>query len=298
MLKKKIMLTLLAILLAGMPGSVMSSVSERCLIFDGAIVFENGGEKESNIYLLEAKMNKPKRLTSIGNNIEPMWSPNGKNIAFTSIRKGHQAEIYIMDSNGKNQKRVTYTENGFSTSPRWSTDGKKLYFFSNIKGRFEENIIDLGNGKVKTLYSFDKPLTLGEIFQTYLSPDGKYKIAHYTSGKVVLIDEKTKAENNLEYGGKPAWNKDSEKLAYFLGGNSPRNILSIFDLNKNQYVEKIKVSSTNYEECCSPSWSKDSKQMVYTCGPVAGPGEVWLYILDLRTRKFTKLLQGGNPDWY
>jgi len=292
------MLTLLAILLVEILGSGMSLTSGGSLTFDGTIVFENGGEKKSDIYVVNAKMNKPKRLTNIGNNIEPIWSPNGKNIAFTSIRKDHQAEIYIMDSDGKNQKRVTYTENGFSTSPRWSIDGKKLYFFSNIRGRFDENIIDLDNGKGTTLYSFDKTVTLGEIFQTYVSPDSKYKIAHYKSGKLVLIDEKTKAENNLEYGGKPAWSKDSEKLAYFLGRNSPRNILSIFDLNRTQYVEKIKVSNANYEDCYSPAWSKDSKQIVYTCGPVAGPGGVWLYILDLRTMKFTKFLQGANPDWY
>lgn len=57
------------------------------------------------------------RLTSRGNNEEPSWSPDGLHIAFASTRTG-VSEIYTMDWNGTNQRRVTSTGGAFS--PTWS----------------------------------------------------------------------------------------------------------------------------------------------------------------------------------
>ena len=41
-----------------------------------------------------------------GQNLDPSWSPDGKTIAFTSNRNG-ELEIYSMNANGSNQKRLT-----------------------------------------------------------------------------------------------------------------------------------------------------------------------------------------------
>ena len=57
------------------------------------------------------------RLTSRGNNEDPSWSPDGLHIAFASTRGG-AAELYTMDWNGANQRRVTRTGGAFS--PTWS----------------------------------------------------------------------------------------------------------------------------------------------------------------------------------
>ncbi|HCK65634.1 MAG TPA: hypothetical protein DHW49_05165 [Anaerolineae bacterium] len=38
----------------------------------------------------------------------PRWSPDGKKIAFISYRDG-QPEIYIMNNDGSNQTRLTYS---------------------------------------------------------------------------------------------------------------------------------------------------------------------------------------------
>ncbi len=57
------------------------------------------------------------RLTSQGNNEEPAWSPDGLHIAFQSDRTGTW-EIWTMDWNGANQRRITYI--GEALSPTWS----------------------------------------------------------------------------------------------------------------------------------------------------------------------------------
>ncbi len=41
--------------------------------------------------------------------INPAWSPDGSKIAFESYRDG-QAEIYVMDANGANQRRLTWAD--------------------------------------------------------------------------------------------------------------------------------------------------------------------------------------------
>jgi len=48
---------------------------------------------------------------------QPVWSPNGKKIAFVSYLDG-DADIFVMDADGQNQQRLT--NNQFQdTQPSW-----------------------------------------------------------------------------------------------------------------------------------------------------------------------------------
>ncbi len=61
----------------------------------------------------------------------PIWSPDGKQIAFTSDRNGSQ-DIYIMPSAGGSEKRLTYNS-GSELAEAFSPDGKEIYFSSAIQ---------------------------------------------------------------------------------------------------------------------------------------------------------------------
>ena len=58
----------------------------------------------------------------------PVWSPDGRRIAFTSNRDGND-EIYVMDPDGSNVKRLTHND-ADDEWPSWSPDGKRLAFQS------------------------------------------------------------------------------------------------------------------------------------------------------------------------
>ena len=67
----------------------------------------------------------------------PTWSPDSQRIAFVSWRGGEGPEIYVMNANGKNQKRITDNSEN-ERGPSWSPDGSKIAFWT---GKNEDVII-------------------------------------------------------------------------------------------------------------------------------------------------------------
>lgn len=109
-------------------------------------------KKGSNaeIYLREMGSGKEKRLTF--NRIidsSPCWSPNGKEIAFTSQRSG-TPQIYIMNEDGTNVRRVTY-EGTYHDNPAWSPDGSRIAYVSRIEGRFDIYVLNIKSNSITKL---------------------------------------------------------------------------------------------------------------------------------------------------
>ena len=68
------------------------------------------------------------RLTNATGDSRPRYSPDGSKIVFQSPRNG-QSEIYVMNSNGTAQTRLTNNA-ASDTAPAWSPDGTKILFTS------------------------------------------------------------------------------------------------------------------------------------------------------------------------
>ncbi len=70
---------------------------------------------------------------------EPAVSPDGSRIAFISDRDGN-FEIYVVDVNGKNLRRVT-NDAGKDLNPAWSPDGEWIAFASDRNGNFDIYVV-------------------------------------------------------------------------------------------------------------------------------------------------------------
>ncbi|MGE0883577.1 MAG: protein kinase [Blastocatellales bacterium] len=114
------------------------------------------GILDSNIWRIElagetASQIPPVRLiASTERDDAPKYSPDGKQIVFTSRRSGHD-ELWLADSDGQNQVQLTYF-NGVSVgSPRWSPNGRQIAFDSLAQSNWDIYLIDTVGGKPRRL---------------------------------------------------------------------------------------------------------------------------------------------------
>ena len=175
------------------------------------------GDHNYEIYVMDTNGGNPQNLTN--NPFEdkyPSWSPDGKRIVFSSVRDGHfigdfglTSEIYVMDADGGNQRRLTENRKN-DWYPSWSPDGKRIAFSSDRKGdlqNFEIYVMDTNGGN-------QQRLTENRVYdeQASWSPDGK-RIAFYSvrdgNAEIYVMDADGGNQQNLtnhsDDDASPAW---------------------------------------------------------------------------------------------
>ena len=89
----------------------------------------------------------------------PSWSPDGKKIVFQSNRNDDNYEIYVMDADGKNIKRLTFNTEEDET-PVWSSDGNNILFSRYTEGDNNELFLMKADGSTERRLT-DHPLRDG-----------------------------------------------------------------------------------------------------------------------------------------
>ena len=92
--------------------------------------------------------------SSPGIDTEPVFSPDGQFIYFTSDRGG-SPQIYRMPSMGGDAQRVTF-DGTYNVSPRISPDGKSLAYIARNAGKFQVALLDMATRQVQILTDSDK----------------------------------------------------------------------------------------------------------------------------------------------
>ena len=103
---------------------------------DNILFYSNkNNEGESDvIYTYNIITEKRSRLTYFKDHSnDPMWSNSRTKIAYVATVDNEGPEIYIMQSDGKNKKRITFNDH-IESLPNWSPDDKNLLVTRYIKG--------------------------------------------------------------------------------------------------------------------------------------------------------------------
>ena len=162
----------------------------------------NRNSKSRSVFTMDIDGSNVKKLTDNEYYEEsPSWSPNGKQIIFTRQLRDkndttHAAngEIFIMDSDGSNVKRLT-NKVGYDSGSVFSPNGKQIAFYGNNEEKWDIYIMNSDGSELTNLTN-----ETIECYSPSWSPDGKWIV--YTAGEknnydLWLINVKTKEKRQL-----------------------------------------------------------------------------------------------------
>ncbi len=229
----------------------------------GRIVFQSNRDGASRIYVLDRQ--GVRRVTAgPGNDMKPVWSPDGHRIAFFSDRDGN-TEIYTVDADGTNRRRLT-TSPGHDENPAWSPDGRRIVFDSDRDATVNLWTMDADGANPRRLTNY----RVGKAVIPAWSPDGRW-IA-FTSNmrlgwRVSVIDVEGRNERVLasERGDcRPAWSPDGRTVAFVSVRGDGKGGIWVVGLDGRD-PRRVTTDADLYDY--NPAWSPDGRRIVFAAGP-------------------------------
>ena len=198
----------------------MGYVSPRLSPDGSRLVVEASSGERSDIWVYDlAGDSQIRRLTLEGNNIRPIWAPDGERITFGSDREGTPGIYWQLADGSGVPERLTTAEEGTQHWPEsWSPDGETLSFAVSSGRLAAVWTLSPDSGTQPEVF-VDEPGSWqrGSVF----SPDGKW-LAYYSdeSGGIEVYVQpfpQTGAKHRVtqQGGAQPLWSSDGSELFYY-----------------------------------------------------------------------------------
>jgi Tol biopolymer transport system component len=218
--------------------------------------------RRSRISLMNADGSGVTELRVFGS--DPSLSPDGTKIAYCSLRESIYSQIYVMNSDGTADHRVTNFDTGDACGPVWSHDGKKIAFYAFALTRPSRNAqifimdADGSNQKKITDRGMDPSWSPDDKQIAFASKrDGIFQIyAMNADGSNVRRLTKHNAEDS-----NPAWAPDGAAIAYISATGDDRRGLFIMGADGS---DQHGVAHSKHQDFCFPAWSLDGRTLAFT----------------------------------
>lgn len=236
------------------------------------------------------RISEETQLTSgPGDNFYPAWSPDGRRIAFVSIRSGNW-DVWVMDNDGSAQQALT-TDSGLDAAPAWSPGGGTIAYASRM----------LDHQNVTQLLLMDlsgalpKPASMDPNTKQLLSawsPDGRElafiaepmnEPAHWELQVIDIQTARTRTLVKDRVGfSSLSWHPDGGAIAFVrTASRQTREIWTITPGGAD--LQPILADQTNNGD---PDWSPDGRMLAFSSDR-SGHSEIWL--LDFTTRRLQQV---------
>jgi Tol biopolymer transport system component len=177
-----------------------------------------------DIWLIDLGRETNSRFTfDPGDDLNPVWSPDGSMVAFTSTRKGAR-DIYMKASSGVGEDRLLLASKVQKNLEDWSRDGRFLLYNTSREGRIELWVLPLQAGPAGAPGE-PKPAVQapGAADQGRFSPDGRliaYRSNESGRNEIYVqpfpaVGGKWQISNNG--GTEPYWRDDGREIYYVAG---------------------------------------------------------------------------------
>ena len=186
---------------------------------------EGGGQ--SDIWVYDLSRNVGSRLTfDEARDTNPVWSPDGKRIAFTSNRGG-KFGVYVQSADGRGDAECLFTVESNCVVQDWSRDGRYIAFDNGI-GKNDLWILDLESGESSVLVKSEF-----DVGYARFSPDCNW-IGYISneSGKYELYVTRFP-------GGEGKWQLTKDGADWLLGWNDAGTEMFYLDLEGNLGSVKV-----------------------------------------------------------
>ena len=260
---------------------------------------DSGGNELWDLFVMPSEGGEAVNLTKTPEIREesPLWSPDGKTIAFGYKPKDSPAyDIALLDWDTKKVRKLTNEEskNHSWGAVAWTPDGKTI--FANrgeISGESESDVyaIDVATGKLDNLTPHQGKVLFAA---SSLSPDGRTVLitSNQKNGanNVALLDSASKKVTwvtNTEWDANSGnFSPDGKNFTYLINEDG-RTDMYLADTTSLR-AEKIDFpSGLNFFSGNPTPFSSDGRHLLVSHESSTRPGDIWVY--DLSERKPTQL---------
>lgn len=238
----------------------------------------------------------------------PVHSPDGKKIAYMSIRQGELPNVWVMDADGTNAIQLTADETA-DHKPAWFADSRRVAYMSkrgkvgglwavDILTRREEQVFDFAGAE-------RYPMLEGRLAEFQLSPSMTriaFSLLTPPSGRRALYVASAKPFEPRALGsptvsaGYPAWSPDERLLAVEIkkGGATQAGVV---DLQSGAFRQLTHGRGQTWVR----SWSPDGRKMAVAAQREGAWSLRWIDVATAKESLFAPVFPPRvyvrYPDW-